>query len=51
MDFGTVSGPDGDKLTTYLDAPLYYHTADEKPGDTLGHGFGESWALAIQNEP
>lgn len=42
-DFGIVTRPDGQKVTTYKGWPLYYFAKDLAPGDTLGEGVGGAW--------
>jgi predicted lipoprotein with Yx(FWY)xxD motif len=42
---GVIGLPDGTRQVTYSGAPLYYYTADTKPGDTLGQGEGGLWFL------
>ena len=40
---GTADMPDGSKIVTYNEMPLYYWVNDMKPGDTTGQGVGEVW--------
>ena len=43
---GTISTSNGKQQVTYDGHPLYYHAADQKPGDTNGQGlkqFGAAW--------
>ena len=45
-DFGTITRDDGKKQTTYKGMPLYYFIKDKKPGDTMGQGVKDAWAVA-----
>jgi len=40
---GTITGADGAKQVTLNGLPLYTYTADQKPGDTTGQGYGGIW--------
>jgi predicted lipoprotein with Yx(FWY)xxD motif len=40
---GTADLPDGSKIVTYNEMPLYYWQADLKPGDTLGQDVNKVW--------
>jgi predicted lipoprotein with Yx(FWY)xxD motif len=43
---GTIKRDDGSTQVTYNGHPLYYYTADQKPGDATGNGideFGAEW--------
>lgn len=40
---GTADLPDGTKIVTYNNMPLYYWVKDTKPGDTTGQGVGSVW--------
>jgi predicted lipoprotein with Yx(FWY)xxD motif len=44
-DFGTISGFDGQKQTTYKGWPLYYYINDHAAGDTSGDGVNGVWFL------
>lgn len=43
---GVIGRPDGSRMVTYRGRPLYYHAADEMPGDARGHGAGDAWYVA-----
>lgn len=45
-DFQVVTRDGGQKQTTFKNRPLYYHSKDLKPGDTLGEGFDGIWFAA-----
>jgi len=45
-DFSIVTRTDGAKQTAYLGRPLYYFTADTKPGDMKGDGVNSVWFVA-----
>ena len=40
---GSATLPDGSKIVTYNQMPLYYWVKDTKPGDTTGEGVGGVW--------
>ena len=40
---GTADMPDGTKIVTYHEMPLYYWAGDTKPGDVSGQGVNSSW--------
>ncbi len=42
---GVVLLPDGSRQVTYLGAPLYLYSKDEKPGDVNGQGLDGIWYL------
>lgn len=46
-DFGTITGDDGRKQTTYKGLPLYYFSGDKNPGDANGQGFNNVWYAAV----
>jgi predicted lipoprotein with Yx(FWY)xxD motif len=48
-DFTAVTRYDGVKQTAYKGRPLYYYSADTKPGDTKGQGFNNVWYIAATN--
>ncbi|GAA1652324.1 COG4315 family predicted lipoprotein [Georgenia ruanii] len=49
---GTAQRSDGSTQVTYKGAPLYYFSADHKPGDTGGQGTGGVWwVVSPQGEP
>jgi predicted lipoprotein with Yx(FWY)xxD motif len=41
---GTIDR-DGIQYLTFNERPLYRYAGDVQPGDTLGHGLDEEWAL------
>jgi predicted lipoprotein with Yx(FWY)xxD motif len=43
QDFATITRDDGIKQTTFRGYPLYYWSADEKPGETKGNNFNGVW--------
>jgi predicted lipoprotein with Yx(FWY)xxD motif len=45
-DFGTITGDDGRKQTTYKGLPLYYFLGDKNPGDANGQGLNDVWYVA-----
>ena len=44
--FSSVSRADGMKQTAFMGRPLYYYSADTKPGDVNGQGFNKLWYVA-----
>lgn len=40
---GTADMPDGSKIVTYNQMPLYYWAADRQPGQTSGQGVNDVW--------
>ena len=40
---GTASLPDGARIVTYNQMPLYYWVGDAQPGDTNGQGVNDVW--------
>jgi predicted lipoprotein with Yx(FWY)xxD motif len=40
---GLADLPDGKKIVTYNEMPLYYWINDKKPGDTTGQNVGNVW--------
>jgi len=40
---GTASLPDGNRIVTYNQMPLYYWVGDAQPGDTNGQGVNDVW--------
>ena len=44
--FSVITREDGSKQWAYKDKPLYLWSQDEKPGDTMGEGFFDSWLVA-----
>jgi predicted lipoprotein with Yx(FWY)xxD motif len=42
-DFGTITGDDGKKQTTFRGYPLYYRAGDKAPGDSKGQGMNDVW--------
>jgi predicted lipoprotein with Yx(FWY)xxD motif len=42
---GVILLPNGSRQVTYLGAPLYLYSKDEKPGDVNGQGLDGSWYL------
>jgi len=42
---GTIEKPDGTYQATYNDMPLYFYVNDRVPGDTLGDGINNVWAV------
>ncbi len=44
---GVILLPNGSRQVTYLGAPLYLFTQDEKPGDVNGQGYDGAWYLVI----
>ncbi len=45
-NFSIIVRIDGTKQWAYKDKPLYLWSRDEKPGDTMGEGFFDSWLVA-----
>jgi predicted lipoprotein with Yx(FWY)xxD motif len=45
-DFTTVTRYDGVKQTAFMGRPLYFYSADTKPGDAKGQGFNNVWYVA-----
>jgi predicted lipoprotein with Yx(FWY)xxD motif len=45
-DFSFVPRADGMKQTAFMGRPLYYYSADTKPGDMNGQGFNKLWYVA-----
>ena len=45
-DFSSVPRADGMKQTAFMGRPLYYYSADTKPGDVNGQGFNKLWYVA-----
>jgi predicted lipoprotein with Yx(FWY)xxD motif len=41
--FGEADLPDGSKIVTYNEMPLYYWVNDKAPGDTTGQGVNDVW--------
>jgi predicted lipoprotein with Yx(FWY)xxD motif len=41
-----ISRDDGTKQYAYKGKPLYFWKNDKKPGDTMGHKFGDRWFVA-----
>jgi len=44
-DFTTITRADGEKQTRYKGWPLYYFSADKKPGDLKGDSIKDSWFI------
>lgn len=44
--FSSVNRADGMKQTAFMGRPLYYYSADTKPGDLKGQGFNNLWYVA-----
>lgn len=44
--FSTITRGDGSLQVTYNDAPLYFYSGDNEPGETEGDGLGGVWHLA-----
>ncbi len=44
---GVLLLPDGSRQVTYLNAPLYLYSKDEKPGDVNGQGVDGNWYLVV----
>ena len=44
--FSSVSRADGMKQTAFMGRPLYYYSADTKPGNVNGQGFNNLWYVA-----
>jgi len=42
---GVILLPDGSRQVSYLGAPLYLYSKDEKPGDVNGQGLDGTWYL------
>lgn len=42
---GVILLPNGSRQVTYLGAPLYLYTRDQKPGDVNGQGLDGTWYL------
>lgn len=45
IKLGILLLPSGERQVTYLGAPLYLYSRDEKPGDVNGQGLDGSWYL------
>ena len=49
--FAVIVRDDGSRQVTYEGAPLYLFTGDSAPGQTNGHGVGDVWFVAAQDDP
>ncbi|MDB5812384.1 MAG: hypothetical protein JWN94_4506 [Betaproteobacteria bacterium] len=49
-DWSVITRDDGRRQWAWLGKPLYYWSKDQKPGDTTGDNFNQTWH-AVRPEP